>query len=72
VLAPLAAEARRVATASYGIAAERVLAQLVAAPMSDEAWLRTLHAFGTLHAREPESAPDDDPSEAAAVLLLRR
>ena len=45
-VAPLAAEARRVVTAPYGVGAERILAELAGAPLPDEAWLRAVRAFG--------------------------
>jgi hypothetical protein len=50
-LAPLVARARAVATSPCGLGAERILAELAASPMPDEAWLRALAAFGELHAR---------------------
>jgi len=45
-VAPLAAEARRIITAPYGVGAERILAELAGAPLPDEAWLRAVRAFG--------------------------
>jgi hypothetical protein len=45
-LAPLAADARRIVTAPYGVGAERILAELAGAPLPDEAWLQAVRAFG--------------------------
>ena len=45
-VAPLAAEARRIITAPYGVGAEQILAELAGAPLPDEAWLRAVRAFG--------------------------
>jgi superfamily II DNA or RNA helicase len=45
-VAPLAAEARRIITAPYGVGAERILAELAGAPLPDDAWLRAVRAFG--------------------------
>ena len=54
-IAPLAMEARRAAIASYGIGAQRVLVELAAAPMDDEAWLRAVAAFGSANAKQAGS-----------------
>src|SRR4029079_1977557 len=53
MLAPLAAAARAAATAPLPEGAERVLDTLVSAELSDEAWLRSIAAFGELNARRP-------------------
>ena len=50
-VAPLAAEARRIITAPYGLGAERILAELAGAPLPDEAWLRAVRAFGEANCR---------------------
>jgi superfamily II DNA or RNA helicase len=50
-VAPLAAEARRIVTAPYGVGAERILAELADAPLADEAWLRAVRAFGEANCR---------------------
>jgi superfamily II DNA or RNA helicase len=50
-LAPLAAAARAVVTTSLPEGAERVLDTLVRAELPDEAWLRSMAAFGELNAR---------------------
>jgi superfamily II DNA or RNA helicase len=51
VVASLAAEARRVVAAPYGVGAEGVLAELAMAPMPDAAWLRAVRAFGAANVR---------------------
>jgi hypothetical protein len=51
LVAPLAAEARRIITAPYGVGAERILAELAGAPLPDEAWLRAVRAFGEANCR---------------------
>jgi hypothetical protein len=68
LLAPLAAAARAVATAPLPEGAERVLDTLVAADLSDEAWLRSIAAFGELNAR-PALAVETAARVAAIVLL---
>ena len=68
LLAPLAAAARAAATAPLPEGAERVLDTLVAADLSDEAWLRSVAAFGELNARRPALA---DSATVAAVMLLQ-
>jgi superfamily II DNA or RNA helicase len=50
-LAPLADAARAIGTAALGEGAERVLDTLVAAPLGDEAWLRSIAAFSELNMR---------------------
>ncbi len=48
---PLARDARRVATATFGAGAERVLEELAEAKMEDEAWLKAVGVFAGLHGR---------------------
>lgn len=55
-VAPLAAEARRVVTAPYGVGAERILAELAGAPLPDEAWLRAVRAFGEVNCQGAKGA----------------
>jgi hypothetical protein len=50
-VAPLAADARRIVTAPYGVGAERILAELAGAPLPDEAWLQAVRAFGEANCR---------------------
>jgi superfamily II DNA or RNA helicase len=66
-LSDLAADARRAAAARMGAGAERVLAELAEAPMSDETWLRAVAAFGREQAAEPEP---DTPDAAGLVALI--
>ncbi|HEY6828493.1 MAG TPA: hypothetical protein VI259_16660, partial [Gemmatimonadaceae bacterium] len=70
LLAPLAAAARAAATAPLPEGAERVFDTLVAADLSDEAWLRSLAAFGELNAR-PTRVVSASGSVAAIVLFGR-
>jgi superfamily II DNA or RNA helicase len=74
VLAPLADEARRAATASYGIGGERVLGELVASSLGDEAWLRAVAAFATAQgvAASADAKRDSAPRLVAVVLLTPR
>ena len=44
---------------------------LVAADLSDEAWLRSLAAFGELNARHPAESPATSASIAAIILFQR-
>ena len=55
-VAPLAAEARRIVTAPYGVGAERILAELAGAPLPDDAWLRAVRAFGEANCKGAGSA----------------
>ncbi len=50
-VAPLAAEARRIVTAPYGVGAERILAELAGSALPDEAWLQAVRAFGDANCR---------------------
>ena len=72
MIADLAAGARRTVTARYGIGAEQVLGELAVASMPDEAWLRAVSTFGTLHAgtlRDPTGGGASLP--LLALVLLR-
>ena len=60
--------ARRAATLTMPAGAERVLAELARAPLTDEAWLRAVGQFGEIHGRNTQSQPD----EILALLLLVR
>jgi hypothetical protein len=55
-LAPLADAARAVASVQLGEGAERVLEVLVRSNLPDEAWLRTIAAFGELNGRRTSGA----------------
>ena len=68
-LAPLAAAARDVATAPMAEGAERVLELLVASELPDEAWLRSIAAFGELNAR-PRPANSTQTADVVAVILF--
>jgi hypothetical protein len=71
LLAPLACAARSAAVAPLAEGAERVLDSLVASDLPDEAWLRSIAAFGELHARrEPSRRRDAKPGRVVALLLL--
>ncbi len=65
---PLAHEARRVATATFGAGAERVLEELADARMADEAWLNAVRTFADLHARDAARA--GPPTVGALILLV--
>ena len=64
-IAALAATARRTVTARYGAGAERILGELAQAPMPDEAWLRAVSTFGSLH-----GAGDDLEQSSLPLLAL--
>jgi hypothetical protein len=70
ILAPLAHAARSAAVAPLAEGAERVLDSLVASDLPDEAWLRSIAAFGELHARPGARGHGLARSRVAAVLLL--
>jgi superfamily II DNA or RNA helicase len=72
VVARLAAEARRAALLPLGEGAERVLTELAAAPLADQAWLHAIVAFGAVHARQWPTASDTADAQIAAILLLAR
>ncbi len=65
----LADAARLAATASLGEGAERILDVLVHADLPDEAWLRSLAAFGELHRRGAPVAATSRPRPIALLLL---
>lgn len=70
LIAPLVTAARSVATAPLAEGAERVLDTLVDADLPDEAWLRSIAAFGELHVR-PELPPGtSNRSRVQAILVL--
>ena len=69
-VAPLASEARRIITAPYGVGAERILAELAGAPLSDEAWLRAVRAFGEANCRRSGVALDRQETGAVEALLV--
>ena len=68
----MATLARQVATAPYGVGAERLLEELVAVEMpSGEEWLRTLGEFGA--ARGSTAGSSSAPSvQPVAILILTR
>jgi hypothetical protein len=68
-LAPLADAARAVATVQLGEGAERVLDMLVHAALPDEAWLRSIAAFGQLNAR---GVPERRQPRILGVIALIR
>jgi hypothetical protein len=70
VFGPLAAEARRAALMPLGEGAERVLAELADAPLPDDAWLRAVGAFGSLHARGGATPPSHDAAKLRLVALM--
>ncbi len=73
LLAPLAHAARSAAMTPLAEGAERVLDSLVASDLPDEAWLRSIAAFGELNARRNAPLPEEvRRSRVAAVLLLVR
>ena len=68
-LAPLADAARSVASATLAEGAERALETLISADLSDEAWLRSIVAFGELNARAVSLA-SSAPTGIIAVILF--
>jgi superfamily II DNA or RNA helicase len=70
LIAPLVTAARSVATAPLAEGAERVLDTLVDADLPDEAWLRSIAAFGELHARPESPSGTSNRSRVRAILLL--
>ena len=64
---PLAHDARRVATATFGAGAERVLEALADARMPDDAWLTAVRTFAELHVRDIHHGT---PPVVRALLLL--
>lgn len=69
MLAPLAAAARAVATAPLGEGAERVLEMLVHAELPDEAWLRSIVAFGEVNT-QPVTASTREPSAPRVIGII--
>jgi len=70
LLAPLVHAARCAAIAPLAEGAERVLDSLVASDLPDEAWLRSIAAFGELNARPDASRGQDTGRERVLALLL--
>jgi hypothetical protein len=70
LLAPLANAARSAAVAPLAEGAERVLDSLVASDLPDEAWLRSIAAFGELHARPGGSRHHGSGRGRVLALLL--
>lgn len=69
-LAPLVDAARAVASAPLAEGAERILEMLVAAELPDEAWLRSIAAFGELNARPRTRGPASGASDVLALILF--
>jgi superfamily II DNA or RNA helicase len=69
MLAPLANAARSVATAPLAEGAERVLDSLVLSDLPDEAWLRSIAAFGELNVR-PERGDTRGAARGRIVVVL--
>jgi superfamily II DNA or RNA helicase len=70
-LAPLADAARAVASVQLGEGAERVLELLVRSNLPDEAWLRSIAAFGELNSRRaPTETPETDAMNVVAIILF--
>ena len=67
MFAPLAAAARSAITARFGIGAEHVLGDIAAAPLADEAWLRALAEFGTIHVAA--ATPHSDAVRLVALIV---
>jgi superfamily II DNA or RNA helicase len=70
-IAALAATARRTATGQFGAGAERVLGELAAASMPDEAWLRAVSTFGSIHGVGDELGRVRHPLLAVLLLVPR-
>ena len=69
-LAPLMRAARSAASTALSSGAERVLRELVDAPLPDEAWLHAVGEFAALHARPGGLVHNDGPDDAILALLL--
>ena len=65
-LANMLSAARDAATRRMPAGAERVLGQLACAPLADDAWLRAVGEFGSIHGR----AGSREPDAILALLLL--
>jgi helicase-like protein/SNF2 domain-containing protein len=70
LVAPLAAEARRIVTAPYGVGAERILAELAGAPLPDEAWLRAVRAFGEANCKGAKGAQSAGGAASIEALIV--
>jgi hypothetical protein len=69
-LATLADAVRAVAVAPLGEGAERILETLVGAELPDEAWMRSIAAFGELNVRaSPDTRPLATPRVVAILLF---
>lgn len=72
LLAPLAEAAREAAMSPLGEGAERILETLVSAELPDEAWLRSIAAFGQLNARHsPGNHGRDEPDRVCVLILFQ-
>lgn len=69
-LVPLADAARAVAIAPLAEGAERILETLVRAELPDEAWLRSIAAFGALNIRREGIGAERGAGDARVVALL--
>ena len=65
----LAQVARRAALLPCGAGAERVLGELAAAEMPDDAWLRAVGAFGEVRPRSSPGGGGEDTGERPGVVL---
>jgi len=70
LLAPLANAARAAAVAPLGEGAERILDMLVGAELPDEAWLRSIAAFGEVNARPAAVSRATQPASVVALILF--
>jgi hypothetical protein len=70
IIAPLADAARATATAPLGEGAERVLDMLARSELPDEAWLRSIVAFGELNIHQRDTESRDD--RLIALILFQR
>ncbi|MDQ4080029.1 MAG: hypothetical protein M3125_04655, partial [Gemmatimonadota bacterium] len=70
VVASLAADARRVVAAPYGVGAEGVLAELAMSPLPDAAWLRAVRAFGEANGRGEKITPGTSHSTLEAAIVF--
>jgi hypothetical protein len=70
-IAPLVDAARGIATAPLAEGAERILETLVAAELPDEAWLRSIAAFGELNVRRMKrGVPATGETRVVALIVL--
>lgn len=70
LLAPLASAARAVAVAPLAEGAERILDMLVSAELPDEAWLRSIAAFGEMNVRPSPAAAAAGTSSILAMIVF--